>query len=216
MTEEEIYILVFKIILIVLYTSFSIIRINITRLKRKANKSSEINEGKFSIAFLQIYIILTVILFMIFVFAPQLFDWSKIPNYPQGLQWTGTALGILSIILFIFVHKHLGRNYSRSLEIFDDHKLISTGPYKFVRHPMYSAFVLLHIAVFLITENWFFGIVWIGGLTIVLILRIKREEDMLIEAFGDNYKFYKEKTGILFPNLIKIFRNKQTDKNDEK
>ena len=74
---------------------------------------------------------------------------------------------------------------------------------------MYTAFILLHTAVFLITANWFFGIIWIGGLTIILILRIWHEEKLLVDTFGEDYENYKKSTGLLLPNLIKIIRDKK-------
>jgi protein-S-isoprenylcysteine O-methyltransferase Ste14 len=146
---------------------------------------------------------------------PIWFDWSRIPNYPRGLQWTGSVLGISSIALFIFVHIHLGKNFSSKLAIYEDHKLIKTGPYKFVRHPMYTAFIMLHNAIFLITANWFFGIIWIGGITILILLRVRREEKMLISVFGEEYESYIDNTGSLLPNLIKIMKRRKREKIQE-
>jgi protein-S-isoprenylcysteine O-methyltransferase Ste14 len=208
MTEEEIFALVFKIILIVLYSSFTIIRINIARIIRKSNKNNEIKEKIIHVRFLEIYIVITIIVFFLFILMPEWFNWSAIPNYPRWIQWIGTTIGVLSIVLFVFVHIHLGKNFSYKLAIYDDHRLVKTGPYKFIRHPMYTAFIMLHVAIFLITANWFFGIIWIGGLTIILIFRIKREEKMLIDVFGEEYKNYIKHTGSLLPNLIKIIKSK--------
>jgi protein-S-isoprenylcysteine O-methyltransferase Ste14 len=215
MVKTETLDLTFKIILICLYSIFTIIRLNISRIIRKAKIESQVKEKKFSLSFLQIYILITVILFFLYIFLPQWFNWSKIPNYPRAVQWVGFSLGIVAIALFIYVHIHLGKNFSYKIAIKEDHKLIKTGPYKLIRHPMYTAFIILHSAVFLLTGNWFLGIIWVVGIFLVIALRIKQEEKMLIEEFGDEYKEYIKTTGALFPNIFKFIMNDKPEKSIE-
>jgi protein-S-isoprenylcysteine O-methyltransferase Ste14 len=66
---------------------------------------------------------------------------------------------------------------------------------------MYTAFFLLHIAAFLLTANWFIGVTWIAGLTAIIFLRIRREEEMLLARFGEAYKSYMENTGRFLPRI---------------
>ncbi len=70
---------------------------------------------------------------------------------------------------------------------------------------MYSAFYLLHIAVFFLTANWFIGVTWLAGLTITIRLRVRREEEMLLERFGGQYGSYMERTGRFVPP-VKLVR----------
>lgn len=66
---------------------------------------------------------------------------------------------------------------------------------------MYTAFYVLHIAVFFLTANWFIGVTWLAGLTVILLLRVKREEAMLLARFGDQYGTYMERTGRFLPRI---------------
>jgi protein-S-isoprenylcysteine O-methyltransferase Ste14 len=166
----------------------------------------EIKESKTRLTFLHFYISSTVIIFFLYIFFDQWFSWGLIPNYPEFISWIGFSLGLLSLGMFIWVHYFLNKNFSYTLKIFDNHKLITKGPYKFIRHPMYTAFLILHSSIFLITGNWFIGIIWIVGLIFIIMLRIRKEEKMLIEKFGDTYRKYISTTGILCPSLIKIIR----------
>ncbi|MGB9874941.1 MAG: methyltransferase family protein, partial [bacterium] len=72
----------------------------------------------------------------------------------------GSFLGFFSLILFIWVHKSLGANFSRKIRIAKEQGLVISRPYRFLQHPMYSAFYLLHFAVFFISGNWFLGASW--------------------------------------------------------
>lgn len=203
MVTEETIDLAFTIILSCIYSIFSIVRIIPHLIIKKQDNIIAKEEKKFPRIFLQVYIILTIILIFIFIFSPEWFDWSKLPNYPRALQWVGFGLGIIANLLFVYVHIHLGKNFSATLKIYSNQKLVETGPYQFVRHPMYTAFLILHIAIFLITANWFYGIIWILGLIIVLIPRVRQEEKILEREFGEHYIEYKERTGIFLPNILK-------------
>jgi protein-S-isoprenylcysteine O-methyltransferase Ste14 len=89
------------------------------------------------------------------------------------------------------------------LKIKDSQELVTDGPYRWIRHPMYTAFFVLHVAAFLLTANWFIGLTWMSGLTAIIFLRVKREEAMLLSAFGSEYRSYMENTGRFVPIIRK-------------
>jgi len=141
--------------------------------------------------------------FFLYIFFPEAFSWAKIV-IPVWTRFIGVITGILSLLWFIWIHQSLGSNLSARLRINDQHILITDGPYRWIRHPMYSAFFLLHMAVFLLTANWFIGITWITGLALIIFTRVKREEKMLLAKFGSQYYAYAEQTGTFLPRINRI------------
>lgn len=188
----------FKISLIALFTAFSIIRINFNLKAMKAGYQTVIEESKIYSIILALFICYEVFTLFLFLLFPETLSWGSMA-IPEWGRWIGVALGILSLLLFIWVHIYLGENYSSKVRIAQEQRLVTTGPYRFLRHPMYSAFYLLHLAVFLISSNWFLGISWTLLLTLIISIRVNREERMLVEKFKEEYLAYMERTGRFFP-----------------
>jgi len=191
---------VLKIILISQFSIFSIIRIEYHRLAKRAGFKTLTEEGKWHSLLLGLFIGYEIITFFLYLFYPQLLSWAMI-SIPVWLRWIGVSLGILSLILFAWVHRSLGRNFSAKLRIKERQSLVMDGPYQWIRHPMYTAFYLLNIAAFPLTSNWFIGVTWLTGLTVIIALRVKREESMMADRFGDAYREYMRRTGRFFPAL---------------
>jgi protein-S-isoprenylcysteine O-methyltransferase Ste14 len=116
------------------------------------------------------------------------------------------ALGIVCLIAALWVfyrsHAELGRNWSISLELRGNHRLVRTGIYRFVRHPMYSSFFLLGLAQLLLLPNWVAGAAGLAGAGVLYAVRIQREEKMMLENFGDEYRSYMRETKRLVPWLV--------------
>lgn len=97
------------------------------------------------------------------------------------------------------MHKSLGANFSRKIRIAEEQRLITSGPYCFLRHPMYAAFYLLHLAVFFLTSNWFLG----GKLDCFLdghnFPADQSGGKLLVEKFKEEYLFYMQRTGRFIP-----------------
>ena len=121
---------------------------------------------------------------------------------PDWLRWIGFALGILSVAFMTWTQVTLDTQWSAQLQLRDDHHLITTGPYARMRHPLYTSMFGWGTALSLLTANWIF--VAVSVLSIVgLIVRIPKEEQMMIETFGEEYKAYMQRTGRFFPKLRK-------------
>ncbi len=194
--------IVSKVILIVVYSLFSIIRIEYYRKTKKAGYKTVIEERKKYSIWLSIFICYTVFTFFIYILFPQVLVWAKVP-LSSWLRLVGAFIAVLALVWFIWIHRSLGNNLSVRLRIKDSQELVTDGPYRWIRHPMYTAFFILHVAAFLLTANWFIGLTWIGGLIVIIILRVKREEEMLLSAFGSEYRFYMENTGRFVPIIRK-------------
>jgi len=193
--------LVLKILIIAEFTAFSAIRIAYQRSNMKAGRRTVISESRRYAVYLSLFICYEVFTFFAYIFWPQGFSWAQI-TLPLWVGLAGSAIGLFSLLLFICVHRTLGLNLSASLKIKEEHILIRNGPYRSVRHPMYSAFFLLHIAVLLMTANWFIGGIWMLGLLLIIGLRVRREEEMLLSQFGQEYRSYMEETPRFIPNLV--------------
>jgi protein-S-isoprenylcysteine O-methyltransferase Ste14 len=117
---------------------------------------------------------------------------------PDWLRWAGFGLGLMSIGLFAWTHTVLGRFWSPHLQLRPGHRLIAAGPYSRIRHPMYSAILGWLMSLGLVAANWIpFAFATLGALN--FMLRIQREEKMMLQQFGDTYQKYMKRTGRLLP-----------------
>ncbi len=118
---------------------------------------------------------------------------------PEPFRWIGLALVVLGIAFALWAIATLGRHYDLELEIHRDHELVRTGPYRFVRHPIYTGLGLNFAGACLATGN----IVLIAGTLLVtfpaLYLRARTEERLLRERFGQAYDAYAREVGMLVP-----------------
>jgi len=116
--------------------------------------------------------------------------------------WLGVLFAAAALLLFHGTHVALGRNWSVSLQLRKDHQLITSGIYRHVRHPMYTAFWLWAIAQACLLPNWFAGVAGLMGFGFLFFGRIAREEQMMLESFGDEYRDYMSKTYRIFPLIF--------------
>lgn len=128
------------------------------------------------------------------------FDYADYP-YSVVQFGLGTLVFAFSLWLFRRTHADLGRNWSVTLEIKDNHNLITGGVYRYVRHPMYSAFFLWALAQLILIPNWVAGPAGFVGFGILYAFRIGREEQMMLDTFGDEYRAYSARTARLIPGI---------------
>ena len=124
-------------------------------------------------------------------------------NIPPALNILGLILLITTAWLFYMSHRDLGTNWSVTLEVRQDHILITDGIYEKIRHPMYTSIWLWVIAQALILNNYIAGLSGIVFFGLLYFLRVKKEEQMMIKQFGAQYIEYMWKTNRLFPKIKK-------------
>lgn len=129
---------------------------------------------------------------LIYVFTSWL-DFFKM-NLPDWIRIIGIVIIFLGLIFFWWIHKTLGENWSPVLEILKGHKLITKGPYKYVRHPMYTLFYILAIGLLLLVSNWFVGLFAFLSWHLLYVIRISSEEKMMLEQFGIKWENYCKRT----------------------
>ncbi len=122
-------------------------------------------------------------------------------QFQPALAWVGAVTFALSLWLFYRTHKELGRNWSVTLEIRERHTLVTSGVYRRVRHPMYSAFWLWALAQALLLPNWIAGLSGLVGFGILFFLRVRHEEELMIETFGEDYRRYMARTSRIVPGI---------------
>ena len=111
----------------------------------------------------------------------------------------GSLVAVASLVVFRLTHEALGRNWSVSLEVRQDHRLITDSVYRHVRHPMYTAFWLWALAQALLLPNWVAGMSGIVGFGTLYGFRIGQEERLMLDTFGDEYRDYSARTARLIP-----------------
>ena len=137
---------------------------------------------------------------------PGLFVAVHFPRFatyePIALQ-TGLGLlaALLALVLFRLTHKALGKMWSVSLDIRDKHKLVTSGIYRRVRLPMYTAFWTMALAQALLLPNWIAGLSGLVGFGTLFFLRVGPEEAMMEETFGEDYRDYKARTARIIPGI---------------
>lgn len=125
----------------------------------------------------------------------------RMADYPVNpvFSYLGIAVGLASLWLFHLTHRDLGHNWSVSLDLRERHTLVTTGVYGMVRHPMYTGFWLMALAQVLLLPNWVAGPAGLVGFGILFFGRLRREEEMMINAFGDEYRSYMRRTARVVP-----------------
>lgn len=129
--------------------------------------------------------------------------WLAFADYPlQSPQaWAGLVVLLAALVLFRLTHAQLGRNWSISLETRSQHSLITDGLYGYVRHPMYSSFLLSALAQVLLLPNWVAGPAGLVGIAVLFFFRVGREEALMTETFGEDYRVYMQNTARIIPWL---------------
>ncbi len=135
------------------------------------------------------------------VINPAWLSWTSF-SLPAWARWTGLGSAILGFILLQWAQVTLANSWSDTPRMMKEQTLITNGPYKWIRHPIYSAFLLILSSTLLISANWLVGLCWLGMTVIEVISRIGFEEALMIEYFGDRYRTYMKQTGRLLPRLI--------------
>jgi protein-S-isoprenylcysteine O-methyltransferase Ste14 len=192
--------LVFRINLGTIFFLLSSIRLYYTVAAVKSGSSFSVSRvgslrALFAL-FLYVFILLSA---FVYILAPSWLAWAALP-LPPALRWFGVGIGIGSVFLLFWVHRTLGRNFAAPGIIQARQTLIISGPYHWVRHPMYTTFFTISATVALVAANWIIIIMCLL-FGILLPSVIQTEEQTLLEKFGDEYREYMQRTGRFLPRL---------------
>jgi protein-S-isoprenylcysteine O-methyltransferase Ste14 len=119
---------------------------------------------------------------------------------PDIFRWLGFLLGLIGLAIWIWAQVALGKEWSPQLQLREEHRLVTAGPYARMRHPIYSGMIVWAGGLALVSANWIFvAIALLVGA--VFVVRVPKEEQMMIDEFGDEYREYMKRTGRVLPKL---------------
>ncbi len=163
--------------------------LGITRRSRETGDSRDAN----SLRVLWIVIVVSVWLGMQ---AHELWRDATLPFWTVSV---GVVLFVFGIFLRWYSIIHLGRFFTVDVSIAKNHELIETGPYRFIRHPSYSGALLAFVGYGMVLQNWVSLLILIGPIGLAFLYRIHVEERALIQALGERYTAYINRTKRLVP-----------------
>lgn len=135
----------------------------------------------------------------VYLINPKWMAWSKL-GLPEGIRSLGVLIGLLCVGGVYWLFSSIGSGITPTSATRREHKLVTSGPYRWVRHPLYTVGSSMFVAFGMMADNWF--IAALGILTFILMaIRTPKEEANLVEKFGDEYREYMKHTGRFLPKL---------------
>lgn len=116
--------------------------------------------------------------------------------------WTGYSIGVVLVVLgcgyAILARRYLGANWSGSVTLKQDHSLIQSGPYRYIRHPIYTGLIAAFAGTTLAIGEWR-GLLALLLVCVSLVFKLRREERLMLEHFGTSYTDYRRASWALLP-----------------
>jgi protein-S-isoprenylcysteine O-methyltransferase Ste14 len=131
---------------------------------------------------------------------PPPLDWLVVPHKTSS-SWGGVFLCVSGLVFAIWARLILGRNWSGVITLKEDHELIERGPYRVVRHPIYTG-ILAMLAGTVIALGYFGGFIGFLLVFVSFWLKLKREEDLMLEHFPAKYAAYQRRVKRIIPFLV--------------
>ena len=174
--------------------------------RRKADRESgeTISRKVDGTAFMTIVRIGGLVLWLspvIYLINPAWMAWSKI-GLPEWVRWLGVGIGILCTLGIYWLFSSIGSGITPTSATRKEHRLITSGPYRWIRHPLYTFGSSMFVAFGMIADNWFIPALGVLAF-IAMAIRTPREEANLIAKFGNEYREYMKHTGRFLPRLQK-------------
>lgn len=138
-------------------------------------------------------------MFLLYPVYPQWVTWSHV-SLPGFIRWGAVAVAAATIPFTVWVFRSLGSNVSETILTKEGQQLVTWGPYRWIRHPLYSGAVLVLAALSAVAANWLMALLVLVVLTMLPRLA-RREEAHLLARFGSAYTEYMSRTGRFAPKL---------------
>jgi protein-S-isoprenylcysteine O-methyltransferase Ste14 len=135
---------------------------------------------------------------MVWLFRREPLEWTRLPVVPF-VRWIAVGLMPLGIALFAWGFASIGDQFRGGVGLYDDHRLVTTGAYRFVRHPIYLSFIVLMLVAAVVSANWVIAAAGLALVSIIPLIRIPIEERELAERFSSEWTRYRDATGCFLP-----------------
>jgi protein-S-isoprenylcysteine O-methyltransferase Ste14 len=188
---------VFQVIYFIEFVVISLVRVAHTRKYRRLEFSINLRTLPDVIMLALVGIVMVLQLIYLFTL---LLDFANY-SLPSWAGWLGVLAFAAAIWLLWRSHIALGKNWTPTLGIRDNHRLITDGVFKYVRHPMYGAHILWGVASALMLQNWIAGFGFLVATIVQSLSRVNAEERMMLEHFGARYEAYMQRTGCIIPRI---------------
>ena len=136
---------------------------------------------------------------LVYLLNPEWMAWSKI-GLPDWVRWLGVGLGIACTLGIYWLFSSIGSGITPTSATRQKHTLVTSGPYRWVRHPLYTIGSSMFVAFGMMADNWFIAVLGVLAF-IAMAIRTPKEEANLIEKFGDEYRAYMKRTGRFLPKF---------------
>ena len=186
------------IIFVVLILTFTISAFYRKRAREEGDMIERREEG-IGVMIIRLFFGLSfLVVLLLNIFYPRILSWDKF-SLPIYFQYIGTAVAVGCVPLIWWVFNNIGKNTSETVLIKEDHELVTSGPYHWVRHPLYGTALLLLFSISITFGDWILLAGSLFGLIAFRLLVIPAEEKHLLDAYGEEYECYQARTGALFP-----------------
>jgi len=169
------------------------IRVYYQRRARQESGAVTIREKGLSLVAGSLAALTTLVFGVEYIFFPGTFAWAY-AQYPDGLRWLGAFALAVGITLLGASHHHLGKSFHSLIVTKEGQTFVDSGPYRWIRHPIYTAFLINYIGGGLLASNWVLTLIPVSLYGVLVTLRVKNEERAMIEQFGQVYVEYMQRT----------------------
>ena len=161
----------------------------------------KIKENSLSLAAGGIAALTTIVFGAEYIFFPGTFSFAYVLPYPDWLRWLGAFVLAGGITLLGMSHYHLGKNFHSLVVSKENQVLVETGPYRWIRHPIYTAYFMNYIGGGLLSGNLVLTTIPVIMFAVLAGIRMGNEEAVMSERFGQEYVEYMQRTGRLVPRF---------------
>jgi protein-S-isoprenylcysteine O-methyltransferase Ste14 len=120
-------------------------------------------------------------------------------DLPMTVRLVGLAIAIASAVFAAWAMWSLGKSYGIRMDLFDGHRLVTGGPYRFTRHPMYLGIVTFHVGATMAMESIALFVITLAYVIPFTALRIRAEDSVLAVGFGDEFRVFARRVPALVP-----------------